>query len=166
MAGALNPANFMFILLQEVATIKALAWLRRSKKTIFCRTRHLVANFCFNLILISSPYSERDYDGQRGSSRNSPPTPVTPPSKFPASDSTTDYTKAASSSTFKSDRIRPRSSDSAGAIVSGGPGIDSAEAAAEARAKFQLHEYRRGEPPDQPGRPRSPRSPATRSSGM
>ena len=111
-------------------------------------------------------HSERDYDGQRGSSRNSPPTPVTPPSKFPASDSTTDYTKAASSSTFKSDRIRPRSSDSAGAIVSGGPGIDSAEAAAEARAKFQLHEYRRGEPPDQPGRPRSPRSPATRSSGM
>lgn len=108
-------------------------------------------------------HSERDYD-QRGSSRNSPPTPVTPPSKFPASDSTTDYTKAASSSTFKAERIRPRSSDSSGAIVSGGSGIDSAEAAAEARAKFQLHEYRRGEPPDQPGRPRSPRSPATRSS--
>merc|ERR1711971_1157783 len=105
-------------------------------------------------------HSERDYD-QRGSSRNSPPTPVTPPSKFPASDSTTDYTKAASSSTFKSEsRIRPRSSDSASAIVSGGPGIEAVEAA-EARAKFQLHEYRRGDPPDQPGRPRSPRSPAT-----
>ena len=90
---------------------------------------------------------------------------MTPPSKFPASDSTTDYTKAASSTNFKSERIR-RSSDSAGAGVSGGTGIEAADAA-EVRAKFQLQDYRRGEPPDQPVRPRSPRSPATvRSSGM
>jgi len=112
-------------------------------------------------------HSERDYD-QRGSSRNSPPSAVTPPSKFPASDSTTDYTKAASSSTFKSERIRS-TSDSTGAVVSGGPGIEAIDAA-EARAKFQLQDYRvgRGEPPDQTGvRPRSPRSPATvRSSGI
>ena len=120
-------------------------------------------------------HSERDYDArERGSSRNSPPTPASTPSKFPASDSTTDQYKAASSSTFKSERIRRTSESGPGGgggsgVSSGGPGLDP-EAQAEARAKFQLQDYRREiadrVPPDQPIRPRSPRSPATvRSSG-
>ena len=113
-------------------------------------------------------HSERDYD-TRVNSRNSPPSPVSTPSKFPASDSTTDqYTKAASSSTFKSERVSDSGGGSGRSGVTGGPGLNQTEAEnqAEARAKFQLQDYRR-EPPDQTLRPRSPRSPATvRSSGM
>lgn len=85
------------------------------------------------------------------------------PSKFPASDSTTDqYTKAASSSTFKSERVSDSGGSSGRSGVTGGPGLNQTEAEnqAEARAKFQLQDYRR-EPPDQTLRPRSPRSPAT-----
>jgi len=107
-------------------------------------------------------HSERDYD-TRVNSRNSPPSPVSTPSKFPASDSTTDqYTKAASSSTFKSERVSDSGGGSGRSGVTGGPGLNQTEAEnqAEARAKFQLQDYRR-EPPDQTLRPRSPRSPAT-----
>merc|ERR1712037_499138 len=107
-------------------------------------------------------HSERDYD-TRVNSRNSPPSPVSTPSKFPASDSTTDqYTKAASSSTFKSERVSDSGGGGGRSGVTGGPGLNQTEAEnqAEARAKFQLQDYRR-EPPDQTLRPRSPRSPAT-----
>jgi len=107
-------------------------------------------------------HSERDYD-TRVNSRNSPPSPVSTPSKFPASDSTTDqYAKAASSSTFKSERVSDSGGGGGRSGVTGGPGLNQteAESQAEARAKFQLQDYRR-EPPDQTLRPRSPRSPAT-----
>ena len=99
---------------------------------------------------------DREYDPPpRGSSRNSPPSPVATPSSlgkstpaaFP-SDSTSDYAKAASSSNFK-ERIR-RSSDSAATVT---PGAGLAEDGNDAeRSKF--HEYRREA--DQTLRVRSP----------
>ena len=110
----------------------------------------------------ASHHGDRDRDYERGSSRNSPPSPVVTPSSlgkstpnpapsFP-SDSTSDYAKAASSSNFK-ERIR-RSSESAAAVTTAGglpPGGEEGNEAAE-RSKF--HEFRREA--DQTLRVRSP----------
>ena len=99
----------------------------------------------------ASHHGDRERDYERGSSRNTPPSPVVTPSSlgkstpsataaptFP-SDSTTDYAKAASSSNFK-ERIRRSSESTVVTTVGGLPGGDEGNEASE-RSKF--HEFRR-----------------------